>query len=251
MVGLLFAMTLLDEACPINAVQIALPLTFDKQFSFDNFLSEQSDLFTNNLKSLINSDGESLIGIWGGAGCGKTHLINASAHYARQQSQQFQFYDGSQLVECNPEQFDQFDGFASSETLLIDNLDAICGHLQWEQKFYQLINACKHGEMRLLFTLSMNPQFLDCALPDFQSRLSWGLLLQLPAVVDTEIGEVLKFRAGLLGIELSKEVVAYLLTHYSRELSVQMEILRRLDEMSLSAQKRVTVPFIKLALAEL
>lgn len=228
-------------------MQIALPLTFDKQFSFDNFLSEQAEFFTNSLKSSINQVGESLIGVWGDQDSGKTHLINAAAQYARKQSSRFQLYDGFQLMECDP---DQFDDFANSEILLVDNLDAICGHRQWEQKFYQLINACMQGEMTLLFTVSVNPQFLDCALPDFQSRLSWGLLLQLPVVVDTDIGQVLKFRAELLGIELSKEVITYLLTHYSRQLSVQMSILRLLDKMSLSAKKRVTVPFIKQTLSD-
>jgi DnaA family protein len=228
-------------------VQIALPLTFDKQFSFDNFLSEQAEFFTGSLRSSVDQVGESLIGVWGGQDSGKTHLINAAAHYARQLSSRFQFYNGFQLVACDPAQFDDF---ANSEILLIDNLDAICGHRQWEQKFYQLINACKEGEMTLLFTASVNPQFLECALPDFQSRLSWGLLLQLPAVVDTDIGQVLKFRAELLGIELSKEAITYLLTHYPRYLSAQMRILRQLDEMSLSAKKRVTVPFIKQALVD-
>jgi DnaA family protein len=54
----------------------------------------------------------------------------------------------------------------------------------------------------------------------------------------------------LLGIELSKEVITYLLTHYPRHLSAQMKILRLLDEMSLSAKKRVTVPFIKQVLGD-
>jgi DnaA family protein len=240
-------MTLSAEACLINALQIALPLTFDKQFSFDNFLSEQSEFYTSSLKASINQVGESLIGVWGGRDSGKTHLINATAYYARQQASRFEFYDGYQLMACDPAQFDDF---ANCETLLIDNLDAICGHRLWEQKFYQLINACKRGEMTLLFTVSVNPQFLDCTLADFKSRLSWGLLMQLPLVVDTDIGPVLKFRAGLLGIELSKEVITYLLTHYSRHLSAQMEILRLLDKMSLSAKKRVTVPFIKQALSD-
>ena len=89
-------------------MQIALPLTFDKQFSFDNFLSEQTEFFTSNLKSAINFDGESLIGIWGSQDSGKTHLINAAAHYARMQSSRFQFYDGFQLMACDPAQFDDF-----------------------------------------------------------------------------------------------------------------------------------------------
>jgi DnaA family protein len=69
-------------------------------------------------------------------------------------------------------------------------------------------------------------------------------------VVDADIGKVLKFRAELLGIELSREVITYLLTHYSRHLSAQMSILRLLDKMSLSAKKRVTVPFIKQTLSQ-
>ena len=210
-------------------------------------MSEQSEFFTSILKASINQVGESLIGVWGGQDSGKTHLINATAHYARQQSRRFEFYDGFQLMACDPAQFDDF---ANCEILLIDNLDAICGHRKWEQKFYQLINACKQCEVTMLFTVSVNPQFLDCTLPDFQSRLSWGLLMQLPVVVDTDIGQVLKFRAELFGIELSKEVITYLLTHYSRHLSAQMEILRLLDKMSLSAKKRVTVPFIKQTLSD-
>jgi DnaA family protein len=240
-------MTLSVEAYPINTIQIALPLTFDKEFSFNNFLSEQSDFFTSSLQASINQVGESLIGVWGGQDSGKTHLINATASYARLQGSRFEFYDGYQLMECDPSQFDDF---ANCRILLIDNLDAICGNRQWEQKFYHLINACKRGEMTLLFTVSVNPPFLDCSLADFQSRLSWGLLIQLPLVVDTDIGQVLKFRAELLGIDLSKEVVTYLLTHYSRHLSAQMEILRLVDKMSLSAKKRVTVPFIKQTLSD-
>lgn len=240
-------MTLSVEVYPINALQITLPLTFDKQFSFNNFLSEQSDFFTSSLQASINQVGESLIGVWGGQDSGKTHLINATASYARHQGSHFEFYDGYQLIACDPAQFDDF---SNCKILLIDNLDAICGHRLWEQKFYHLINVCKRGEMTLLFTVSVNPPFLDCTLADFQSRLSWGLLMQLPLMVDTDVGQVLKFRAELLGIDLSKEVVTYLLTHYSRHLSAQMEILRLLDKMSLSAKKRITVPFIKQTLSD-
>ncbi|MCH7882701.1 MAG: hypothetical protein IIB69_14285 [Proteobacteria bacterium] len=99
--------------------------------------------------------------------------------------------------------------------------------------------------MRLIVTLDDNPQFLPCALADFQSRLSWGLLLQLPATEDSAIERIVRQRANMLGFDLSNEVMAYLLTRYSRRLSVQIDILRLLDAASLSAQKKITVPLIK------
>jgi DnaA family protein len=54
----------------------------------------------------------------------------------------------------------------------------------------------------------------------------------------------------MLGIELSDEVISYLMTHHARNLSEQIDILQRLDGLSLSQQRRVTIPLVKQALRE-
>ena len=234
-------------AFPIKASQIALPLSFDRQFSFENFFSQQGQLIIASLKTMINGNGESIIGLWGASDSGKTHLLNACAYYARQQGISFQFYDAIELAQYDA---DNFDDLETCRVLAVDNLDALCGNQIWEEKFYQIINSCKNGHLNLIFTLSENPSYLECRLADFQSRLSWGLLLHLHLTGETDIGKVIKLRAGLLGIDLSKEVIAYLLVHYSRQLSVQIEILRILDRASLSAQKKITIPLIKQTLAD-
>jgi DnaA family protein len=196
----------------------------------------------------MRCEGESMIGLWGGADSGKTHLVNASAHFARQQAIGFQLYDGLELLGCDP---GIFQDLSNHRILAIDNLDAICGCQEWEERFYHIINRCRDGELQLIYTLSARPQDLDCQLADFKSRLSWGLLLQLQTTEECNIGDIIRFRAGLMGIDLSKEVIAYLLTHYSRRLSEQIRILRILDAASLTEQKKITVPMIKQALIEL
>ena len=95
------------------------------------------------------------------------------------------------------------------------------------------------------------PDELATRLDDFRSRLQWGLLLQLPQTGDAEIRQILHRRAGLLGFELSDDVISYLLTHHARDLGRQIEILQRLDGISLSQQRRVTIPLVKQALSEL
>ena len=200
-----------------------------------------------NLKALITRKEESMIGLWGGSDSGKTHLINASAHFARQQGISFQLYDGVELAQYDADNFEELE---NCHILAVDNLDALCGIQKWEEKFYQIINISKSEELSLIFTLSSNPSYLDCRLADFQSRLYWGLLLQLQITGEQDVGDIIKLRAGLLGIDLSKEVVAYLLAHYSRQLSSQLEILRVLDRASLSAQKKITIPLIKQTLAD-
>ena len=119
----------------IKAAQIALPLSFDRQFSFDNYFSQQRKLIVDNLMSLIASQGEPIIGLWGGSGSGKTHLINASAHYARQQGISFQLYDGVELAQYDA---DLFEDMETCQLLAVDNLDALCGLRKWEEKFYLL-----------------------------------------------------------------------------------------------------------------
>ncbi|MDH5355971.1 MAG: DnaA/Hda family protein [Gammaproteobacteria bacterium] len=227
--------------------QIALPLSFDRQFSFENYFTDSASFLVASLTALIEGAGESIIGLWGGVDSGKTHLLNASAQFARERALALQLYDGWQLLDCDPAQFDDI---GNDVILAIDNLDALCGHRVWEETFYRLINQSRDQSGRLMFSLSSKPQDLVCELADFQSRLSWGLLLELPGYSDIDIQQVVKLRSELLGIELSKEVLAYLLTHFSRRLSDQIQILRILDKASLSAQKKVTIPLIKKVLIE-
>jgi DnaA family protein len=228
--------------------QIALPLSLDRQFSFGNFFSDKSDLIVDNLKSLIRGKGEVQIGLWGQACSGKTHLLNACAHYARKEQIAMQIYDGLQLANSDAS---EFEGFSHCEVLAIDNLDAIAGIGAWEERFYQAINQCRQGDFRFIYSLSQSPQYLKCQLHDFQSRLLWGLLLQLPESNENDISIIINKRARLLGLELPAEVISYLLTHHSRNLAAQMEILRTLDDASLIEQRKVTIPLVKQALQEL
>lgn len=227
--------------------QIALALTLDRQFSFENFIADHAPLVVSSLQALVLGSGEIQIGLWGGDASGKTHLLNASADFARQHGVRLQIYDGLQLAHCDAA---EFAGFGQCEVLAIDNLDALAGFEDWEACFYQVINRCRDGEFRLLYSLSNNPQALVTKLEDFRSRLQWGLLLQLPRGGDAEVRQILRRRAQLLGIELSDEVLSYLMNHHARDLAEQIGILRRLDSVSLSQQRRVTIPLVKQMMRE-
>jgi len=227
--------------------QIALPLSLDRQFSFDNFVSERAELILCSLQSLILGKGEIQVGLWGAASTGKTHLLNASADFARTNGVLMQIYDATQLLHCDAA---GFEGFSNCDVLAIDNLDALAGNPEWEACFYQVLNRCRDGEYRLLFSTTNRPQNLPIRLADFRSRLQWGLLLQLPPIDDAEIRQILRKRARLLGIELSDEVISYLMTHHVRDLAEQIAILQYLDGVSLSQQRKVTIPLVKQALRD-
>ncbi|MCG8434096.1 MAG: DnaA/Hda family protein [Gammaproteobacteria bacterium] len=219
----------------------------DRQYSFDNFFSTDSSFVVDSLKALIRGRDENQLGLWGRVASGKTHLMNASAQYARSRGVALQLYDADQLVECSAEDFDDF---SRCDVLAVDNLDVLIGDQAWESRFYQIINRCQQGEFRFIYSLSRKVEDLEIRLPDLRSRLQWGLMLQLPESNDSELRQIMQHRARLLGIELSAEVLSYLLTHHSRNLASQMAILQTLDGVSLSQKRKVTIPLIKQALNE-
>ena len=191
--------------------------------------------------------GEAQIGLLGAPASGKTHLLNACARFARDHGRKLQLYDATDFARASA---DGVDGLDSGDIVAIDNLDAIAGLADWEACCYRVINRCRDGDCRLIFTLSRHPSVLSLRLEDLRSRLQWGLLLRLPEPDEQAVREILARRARLLGFELSSDVLGYLLTHHARDLRAQMAILERLDGASLSHQRRVTIPLIKQTLAE-
>jgi DnaA family protein len=222
--------------------QIPLPLSFDKRFSLQNYISESSSYIEQQLMALFDETGESLIGLWGGADSGKTHLLNACAHYARHCGIPFHLFDANQLGVVKPGSF--YD-FPEGSVVGIDNIDLLAGNRLWEEQFYQLVNRVKQGELRFVFSMSRQPRDTGFRLPDLKSRLMWGLLIALHQADDMQIQKVLKRRARLLGLELDDDVLNYLLNHFSRRLSVQMQMLYKLDQAALSAQRKITIPLIR------
>ena len=65
---------------------------------------------------------------------------------------------------------------------------------------------------------------------------------------ETGRGEAMRLRAKQRGLELPAETLDYLMKRMPRDLRSLFDILDELDEASLVAQRRLTVPFIRDAL---
>jgi len=77
------------------------------------------------------------------------------------------------------------------------------------------------------------------------------VVYQLRELDDAGRIEALRLRAAQRGLELPPETCEYLMRRVPRDLGSLFDILDRLDEASLMAQRRLTVPFIRVALESL
>ncbi|HEX9139549.1 MAG TPA: DnaA regulatory inactivator Hda [Steroidobacteraceae bacterium] len=180
--------------------------------------------------------------LWGAHGSGKTHLLQAVCASAGAAAAYFPLHRSFGLP---PE---ALAGFERTALLCIDDVDAVAGDQGWEQALFRLFNEAAELRTRLIFAAKVAPRQAAWALKDWSSRAAACVVYQLRELDDEGRIEALRLRAAQRGLQLPYETSEYLLKRMPRDLPSLFEILDALDEASLVAQRRLTIPFIRDAL---
>jgi DnaA family protein len=218
--------------------QIPLPLKLRDDFSFSNFIEDENGLICQSLKNTS----ESFIFLAGGNASGKTHLLQAACQYATQQNLTASYLPLAELYPCSSE---LLSGMQHIGLICIDDIEKACGDSKWEAALFDLFNQLKQQGGRLIISASTAANYLPIQLNDLKSRLTSGLPLNINPLNDGAIKQALTLRAQQFGLELNREVCQYLLTRYPRNLAFLLALLEELDQATLAAQKKLTVPFLK------
>jgi DnaA family protein len=85
---------------------------------------------------------------------------------------------------------------------------------------------------------------------DLRTRLGWDLVFRLEPLSDNDKSEALAAYAKKQGLPLSSEVLEWMLTHYSRDIRQLFALIDALDRYSLSKHRTITVPLVRMMLAD-
>ncbi len=224
------------------AQQLALPLGFNPELSFEQFWPGPHQEVIAHLRRAAAGADEALIVIWGQRGAGKTHLLNATCAATAQVGRSTAYLPLRIMREHGPAALEGAEGFA---LLCIDDLETIAGDLAFESALFKLFNHVRDQGGQLLASATRPPPQLAFALPDLASRLSWGLTLRLLDMEDDDTLEALMLKAHSLGLELPRPVGRFLMQRNRRDLAGLVAQLEKLDRASLAAQRKLTVPFVR------
>jgi DnaA family protein len=180
--------------------------------------------------------------LWGADGSGKTHLLQAVCAAAGDAAAYFPL---NRSLGLPPE---AVAGFERTPVLCIDDVDAVAGDLHWEKALFRLFNDAAELHTRLIFAAAAPPRQPDWSLDDWRSRAAACVVYQLRELDDAGRIEALRLRAAERGLQLPYDTSEYLLKRVPRDLRSLFDILDELDEASLVAQRRLTIPFIREAL---
>jgi len=88
-------------------------------------------------------------------------------------------------------------------------------------------------------------------LADLESRLSWGPVLKLETLSDSNVREALMMAVEKKGLQMPEETASYLLKRHSRDVNSLLETVDLLDRESLAAGRaKITIPFLKACLEQ-
>lgn len=225
---------------PLN--QLTLGVGLKDEATFANYYPGKNDHLMTALKNAAKGRGEHIIYFFGTGGQGCTHLLQACCHEAHQHKKSTVYIPLASLSDITPE---IFDGLENLDLVCVDDIHRIAKKAEWEEAFFHAYNRIHDKGGRLIVTANVAPKLLELTLPDVISRLSWGVVFQMQPLTDDEKLHVLIMRAERRGLTLSEEVGKFILTHCPRHMSTLFAALDALDKMSLAAQRKLTIPFVK------
>lgn len=225
--------------------QYPLTLSRERRPTFTNFIAEGNEEPLASIHRLLAENKADCI-YFSGDGCGKTHLLLAASNAADEADKVAIYLPMRDLVDTDPRLLNDL---PACDLVCIDDIDRIAGNKAWEEALFRLYNQVRDSGGCLLISGNRTPANLGLALPDLLSRLGWGATYQLQSLDDAARQRLLLQIAGEKGMELKTDAAEYLLRRYSRDIRELVSLMEMLDERSLAAKQKLTIPFLRQSLS--
>lgn len=197
--------------------------------TLDNFVAGRNiELLSALRQALAGTTSERCFYLWGEAGCGKSHLLQAAVGQGHVLEQSATYARGAVP--------------APAQVVAVDDVEALDDAAQ--VALFTLYNRVRESGGMLLVSGAAAPSHLTLR-DDLRTRLGWGMVYQVHALSDEEKVQALEQHAQARGFVLPHEVTQYLLRHGRRDLPALLALLDALDAHSLRLQRLPSVPLLK------
>jgi DnaA-homolog protein len=224
------------------AFQVPLDFQFQSIHNFASYFSANNGETLVHLHAFLQSSGEQQIYLWGERGLGKTHLLQASCTEAGKFNKTPFYLSFRSQSLPDPA---SLEGLEEIDLVCLDDIELIAGQPLWERALFNFYNRHRENNKQLLISANTPPQFLPLQLPDLKTRMSWGLTLKLQSLNDEQLIQALDHKAQALGFDIPVHIGKFLLTHYQRDLPSLWRLLTKIDQATLAAKRKLTIPFLK------
>jgi len=225
--------------------QLPLPFSSSQFQLFDNFVVGENAELVQRLKEITLGfvEDTAITFVTGNSGDGKSHLLNACCNHAQQNQMRAAYVDLDSFAVIEPR---MMEGLERYHLICIDNIDAILLNREWEVAVFDLINrVLEVGDTHIIVTAQKMPKLLSFRLPDLASRLVWGQCMSINPLDEKQQLALLKSMAKTAGLILPDDLAQFLINRLPRDMHSLTKAMEALDEGSLQAKRKLTIPFAK------
>lgn len=197
--------------------------------------------------------------IYGGVGLGKTHLMQAIAHFIIENNPVLKvLYVTSEvftneLIDSvkNQKNSEFREKYRNIDILLIDDIQFIIGKESTQEEFFHTFNALYQNGKQIVISSDRPPKEMETLTERLRTRFEMGLPvdIQIPTY-ETKMA-ILNKKAELGGYNIPYEVQDYIATHIKSSIRELEGALTKLSAFSNLSHSPITVEFAEEALKDL
>lgn len=197
--------------------------------------------------------------IYGGAGLGKTHLMNAIGHYTlnKQHRLKILYITTEKFMNdlINHLQYGKILDFRqkyrSVDVLLMDDIHYLSGKERTKEEFFHTFNHLYENQKQIVISSDCPPKEIPNLEERFHSRFEWGLIADLRAPdIETRIA-IIKKKAEIEGISLPESVALFIADKVHSNIRELEGYLRRVIAYSSLKGEKIDLDVAKEALKSL
>ena len=220
----------------IDIKQLPINFSFYEIKSFFNYIPGNNIFIIETLRRVANENSHNLIFLVGATSSGKTHLCSSTYEESKKNKL---YYTVENISELNRENIEYL------ELLIVDDFDIIINNYNLEEKLFYIINDLMIRKKNIFLTSSVPISEIKFKLKDLKTRVCSDQILEIKELDDSEKINLLHKIAKNRGWILSDKVSKFILNHFDRDLYFLCNVIKNIDERSLSEKKNITIPFIK------
>jgi DnaA family protein len=229
----------------VKGIQLPLGVQIRETSSFTTFHAGPNAETVAALRHLGTPAAPPLVLIFGPRGSGKTHLLQALTH--DQAERRSCAYLPLRELYASPE---ALTGFESADLVCVDDVDAVSDDAERALPLLRLLDGVRaHGGCCAL-SAPAPPERLGVRLPDLATRLAAAAVYGLKPLNDMDREQLLRERARGRGLDLAPDAARLLLSRLPRDAGSLLGALDSLDRAALTAQRKLTLPFVQQWLSE-
>lgn len=193
----------------------------NRSYSFDTFIVGSNNSLAYAAAQAVTQKPGSLYNplfFYGGSGLGKTHLLHAIANEIKTNLKDktvlYQTADRFVNEFITAIRFDTLTKFQAKykavDVLLVDDIQFISNKEQTQEAFFHIFNVLYDAQKQIVFSSDTFPQNLSGIAERLQSRMAWGLVVDLrPPALETKIA-ILQKKSEQSHMALDDEVIYYI-----------------------------------------